>query len=306
MCSVFAKHYFIKPSALGAVLIALVPSTAQGQNTPWSTADAASRNVPVEAQRAPTVDHPDGWARYATRPLVLPAGHLGLLFGLGFARTALPNAIGGTAGALGFHIMATLGLGRGFEITAGGGLRLGDPLSPDRFARVGQDNVFQLGNGFFANPYLRARWAFTDDPTKIFHAGVELMGVAPIGQDSAWSVGVGLPMHFVFASTRLRIETGIFYQRMLSSRVQVSGVIYLPFRVIVHPEDRIFVGLSSGFAAGNPGGENQVSPRVLLGLFAGVRLSPRIDLMAQLALPAVQPYGTDAVGVGIALRTRVR
>ncbi|MEZ4410572.1 MAG: hypothetical protein R3A52_29435 [Polyangiales bacterium] len=293
------------PITLGLSL-ALAPLAASAQGTPWAHADAVAPNVPPAAQRSPAVDHPAGWPRYATRPLVLQGGRIGLLFGLGFASTDLPNARGGDAGGLGFHFAVIAGLGRGFEVDAGTGLRLGDPVSPDRFARIGRDEVFQMGNGFFANPYLRLRWAFADDPSRIVHAGVELMGVAPLGEDSAWSVGAGLPVHFVFNAARLRIETGVFYQRVLSAEAQVRGVLYFPLRVIVHPEDRIFFGLTSGFTAGNPGEDDPRSPLVSLGLLAGVRLSPRIDALAQVVLPAVQPYGVDAVGVGISLLTRVR
>jgi hypothetical protein len=239
-----------------------------------------------------------------SRPLVHRAGGLSILA----ASSVAASRVGGGSGiaGLGMHFAVTAGLGRGFEVDAGFGLRDpgdGSRLAADRYARIDREDVFQVGNRFLGNPYGRVRFALLDRPTLPVHLGLDALLVVPLAERTALSLGVGAPVHLVLGG-RVRVETGLFYQLVLSDTSSLREVLNLPLRVNVRLGEVVTLGLVTGLLAANPGRETAEPVRVPLGLQGLLRVQPRTDLVFQVLYPALAPLGTDALGFGVGLLAR--
>lgn len=256
--------------------------------------------------RAQDGSHP--LPEYTRRPLSLPGGQLVGRIGVGLAGSSAPlGTFTRSAFGVGLHFEGQAGLGRGFELSAGWGLRMpddGETLAADRYARVDREEVFQVGSAFIGNPYARLRYAIIDAPDRLVHVGSEITLVFPIAQRTVWAVNLGVPVHLTVAA-RMRVETGLFWQFMLSSNAAVWNVLNIPVRVMFQLGASFSLGAVSGLYAANVGGEDVSSPRVPLGFQAAIRIAPSADLLVQWLFPTMAPYGADSAGLGITVAGRM-
>ena len=242
-----------------------------------------------------------------TRPLSLPTGAIVLQWGAGFAFSAL-GATGFRSNNLGLGLSFDLsaGLGRHLQLDFGTGLRLGTLLAADRYGRVFRDDVFQTGNRFVGNPWLKLRYAFLDDGERPLRVGVEVLLQAPIAENSAWSVGVGVPLQLALPAARLRLESGAFLQFMLSDGSAIRHVLNVPLRVLLGVSDDFAVGVVTGVQVGNAFRADATDANVQFGLVLRARVSAAVELSGQWLVPAASPAGLDAYGVGFAVTHRAR
>ncbi|MDO9020154.1 MAG: hypothetical protein Q8S73_17815 [Deltaproteobacteria bacterium] len=293
------------PVTLAALLVATaLPALCSAQErSPW---------LP------PPSLEPPGWQRPAapppppstplppllTRPLSLPAGMLTLQWGAGFAYSELGT--GGDDGGLGASFDLSAGLGKHLQLDFGTGLRFGTLLAADRYGRVFRDDVFQTGNRFVGNPWLKLRYSFLDGPERAFSAGVEALIQAPIAEASAFSVGVGVPVQFVLPAARLRVEAGLYMQFVLSAGATTRNVLNVPVRVLFGVSEGFAVGLVTGMQMGNAFRADASDANVQLGLVVRGRVSRSVELSGQWMIPAASPHGLDAYGLGFAVTHRAR
>ncbi len=261
------------------------------------------------AARAQT--SPRSLPEYTRRPLTLPAGQLIGRIGIGLAgSTATGASISPTSAfGVGMHLDMQVGLGRSFELTGGTGLRIpdgGERLAPDRYARVDREEVFQVGTRILSNPYLRLRYGILEPSERVAHVGVELTTVLPIASQTVWSIGLGVPVLITLPAAHMRIETGLFWQFMLSSTAQVRHVMNIPVRVMFQLGASVALGAVTGLYAANVGASDVSDPRVPFGVQAAIRLSPSADVLFQWLYPTMSPYGTDAGGIGLTVAGRLR
>jgi hypothetical protein len=242
-----------------------------------------------------------------TRTLSLPAGMMTLQWGAGYAYSALPGTgFGRSDIGLGVSFDLSAGLGKHLQLDFGTGLRLGSLVAADRYGRVFRDEVFQTGNRFVGNPWVKLRYAFLDGPDRAVGVGVEALLQAPLAEASAWSIGFGVPVQFVLRGARLRVEGGLYFQAMLSNGSSTRNVLSVPVRVLFTFTERFAVGLVTGMQMGNAFLDNASEAHVQLGLALRGRVGDSVELSGQWLLPAASPAGLDAYGLGFAVTHRVR
>ncbi len=240
-----------------------------------------------------------------TRPLSLPSGMVMLQWGLAYGTSVVGRTFSDDA-SIGISLDLSAGLGRGFQIEAGTGVRFGGLIAADRYGRVWRDEVFQTGNRFIGNPWVKLRWSFLDGAERLFCAGAELLLQAPLAEATAWSVGAGVPVQVVLPGARLRVESGLHAQFVLSDGATLRDVLYVPLRVLFSPFDELSVGVVTGVQVGNVFRDDTTEPRVQFGVVLRYRVGQTAELGAQWMLPAASPFGTDAMGFGLSLTHRAR
>lgn len=294
------------PAALVALLVvpALPALASAQQRSPWQpppSLEPPAWQRPVVAAPPPPSDP---LPPLLTRPLSLPAGILTLQWGAGFAYSELGT--GRDDGGLGVSFDLSAGLGKHLQLDLGTGLRGGTLLAPDRYGRVFRDDVFQTGNRFVGNPWLKLRYSFLDGPERAFSAGVEGLLQAPIAEASAFSVGVGVPVQFVLSAARLRVESGLYLQFVLSAGATTRNVLNVPVRVLFGVSEGFAVGLVTGMQMGNAFRGDASDANVQLGLVVRGRVTRSVELSGQWMIPAASPHGLDAYGLGFAVTHRAR
>ena len=291
---------------LGAVALAS-PADAQTRS-PWLPPPplaAPSSAPPPEAPPAAPPSRP--LPPLLTRPLALPAGVVALQWGAGFAYSALASGgFGRNNTGFGVSFDLTAGLGRRLQLDFGTGLRLSTLLAADRYGRVYRDDVFQTGNRFVGNPWLKLRYAFLDGAAGPLGVGVEVLLQAPVAEATAWSVGVGVPLQLALPAARLRVESGVFAQFVLSEGSTVRDVLNVPLRVLVGVSDGFAAGVVTGVQVGNFFRDDTTDANVQLGLVVRGRVGASVELSGQWLLPAAASAGLDAYGLGFAVTHRVR
>jgi hypothetical protein len=171
---------------------------------------------------------------------------------------------------------------------------------------VFRDDVFQTGNRFVGNPWVKLRYAFVEGDTQTVGVGVEALLQVPVAEASAVSVGVGVPLQITLPAAHLRIEAGAFMQFVLSDGATIRNVLNVPVRVLIAGSDGFAVGLVTGVQVGNVFRADATDPNVQFGLVLRGRVSASVELSGQWLLPAVSPAGLDAYGLGVAVTHRVR
>lgn len=286
------------------LVVTALPALASAQErSPWLPPPSLE---PPEWQRPvvsapPPPSHP--LPPLLTRPLSLPAGILTLQWGAGFAYSELGT---GDDGGLGLSFDLSAGLGKHLQLDLGTGLRFGTLLAADRYGRVFRDDVFQTGNRFVGNPWLKLRYSFLDGPERAFSAGVEGLLQAPIAEASAFSVGVGVPVQFVLPAARLRVESGLYLQFVLSAGATTRNVLSVPVRVLFGVSEGFAIGLVTGMQMGNAFRGDASDANVQLGLVVRGRVTRSVELSGQWMIPAASPHGLDAYGLGFAVTHRAR
>lgn len=239
-----------------------------------------------------------------SRPLIVPAGGIQALYGLGVAASRLGG--GDTLGP-GLHLAFQFGVVRGLDLELSTGVRVGDDggtLAADRYARIGRESLYQVGTGTLANPTLRVRYGIVDGASSAFQLGVELRGVMPLVAQTTFSYGVGLPVAFGWRV--LRVESGVFVQWVASDAARVRQVVNAPWRVWVRVAERVSVGLLGELTAANVGDGDASGVRAGVGLAAMVQMRPSLRLLGQVYYPTAHPFGTDAAGAGLSFVSSVR
>ncbi len=298
----------ISAAALAAALSGFAPAAhAQWAPPPPLAPSEVPEPVrvyaPLEVRPAPAPSHP--LPDLLTRPTSLPGGLVTLQWGVGVATSSLGTSFGSnTGGALSFDLNA--GLGRHFELDAGASLRFNGLLAADRMGRVGRDDVFQTGNRSIGNPWVSLRWSFADGDDRAFNMGVEALWQVPIAQATTWSVGVGLPIRFVLPRAKLRIETGVTAQFVLSDAADIRDVLAVPVRIYWVPASIFALGVVTGVQFPNVFNGVAADPHMPFGIIARWRALPALEIGVQWTLPTAMPYGTDAQGFGISLTHRAR
>ncbi len=254
---------------------------------------------------------PRSLPEYTRRPLTLPAGQVVGRVGFGLAQSSAPPGSGGTTEALGAGVAFELNVGvwRSLEASAGVGLRPnpdGELLAADRYGRVDREEVYQVGNRLVGNPWTRWRWGLFEPSERPVRVALEALVVFPIASQTSWSVGAGVPVHVVVPAARLRVETGVFVQLVVSDTAAVRNVLNVPVRVMVQVIPRLALGVVTGVFAGNVGRDDATDARVPLGAQAAVRVASGTDLLLQWVYPTMAPFGTDAVGLGVTVAGRMR
>lgn len=238
------------------------------------------------------------------RPLLVPARGIQALYGLGVASSTIGG--GNTLGP-GMHVAFQFGVVRGLDLELSTGVRFGEDggtLAADRYARIGREALYQVGNRTIANPVLRVRYGLVDGPSSAFQLGVELRGVMPLVEQTTFSFGAGVPVAFTWRA--LRVESGVFVQWVPSDTAQVRNVLNVPWRVWVRVVDGVSVGVLGEVSAANVTANDASGVRAGVGLAAMVRLRPTLRLLGQVYYPTAHPYGTDAAGVGLSFVSTVR
>ena len=298
-------------SGLALGVACTLPAAASAQErSPWlppPPLEQPSRSLPPPGVpvAAPPARAP--LPSLLSRPLSLPAGMVTLQWGAGFAYSAVASSgFRNSNGGLGLSFDLSAGLGKHLQLDFGTGLRFGTLLAADRYGRMFRDDVFQTGNRFIGNPWLKLRYSFLDDGTQPFSVGVEALLQAPIAEASAWSVGLGVPFQVALPAARLRIESGVFMQFVLSEGSTTRNVLNVPLRVLVGISEGFAVGVVTGVQMGNALRADASDPNVQLGLVLRGRVSASVELSGQWLLPAASPAGLDAYGLGFAVTHRVR
>ncbi len=277
-----------------------VSRVVRGSVVAWGLALGLSGSS-AGAQQAPEAPAVAGEVR---RPLLVQPGRILALYGLGVASSVLG---GGTTSGPGVHAAFQFGVMRGLDVELAGGLRLGEDggtLAADRYARVGREEVYQVGNRTLGNPTVRLRYGLVDGARSGFQLGVELRGVMPLAAQTVFSFGVGVPVAVGWRA--LRVESGMFVQWVPSDSATIRNVLNVPWRVWMRVGERVSVGLVGEFTAGNVVSDDATGIRVGLGFAAALRLTEGLRLLGQLYVPTVHPFGTDAAGVGLSFVSTVR
>ncbi|MBL8601091.1 MAG: hypothetical protein JNK72_04120 [Myxococcales bacterium] len=251
-----------------------------------SWAPSVSAQSPAAA--APRYDH-------LRRPLVLAPRAVTLQYGLGFAASTVGTEDAGAG--VGFN--ASVGLFRNFELEVGSAFRA-SALVPDRFVRVGREEIYQVGTSIVSNPYFVARYAFLR--RRGVQVGGELRTLIPVAAQTVVSWGAGLPIHAQFGA--FRVESGLFYQAMQSDTAPVRDVLNVPLRLWVGAGDRWMFGLLVDFARANVFHALTSVTRVSLALAVRYQLRAEFAVLGQLVAPAVEPFGFDSRGVAVAFESR--
>ncbi|MDB4930091.1 MAG: hypothetical protein JWM10_2575 [Myxococcaceae bacterium] len=307
-----------RPAALLAALsLGALPSAAAAQDrSPWLPPPALEQ--PVRPLPPPGVARePEAWQvtpprpslpPFMQRPVALPAGMVTLNWGAGFAFSSIPSTSSFTRNntGLGLAFDLSAGLGKHLQLDFGTGLRFSTLLAADRYGRVLRDDVFQTGNRFVGNPWVKLRYAILDGATGAFGVGVEALVQLPFAEASAWSVGAGVPLQWSLPAWRLRFETGVFMQFVLSDGSTIRNVLNVPLRVLVAAGDTFAVGLITGVQVGNAFRDDATEPNVQFGIALRARINATVELSGQWLMPAVSPVGLDAYGLGFAVTHRVR
>jgi hypothetical protein len=300
-------------SALLSLGLCAAPSLSSAQDrSPWLPPPALEQ--PVAALPPPGVPRPVALPPpraplppLLTRPLSLPAGMITLQWGAGFAYSSLGSAgFSRTNGGLGLSFDLSAGLGKHLQLDFGTGLRFSTLLAADRYGRVFRDDVFQTGNRFVGNPWLKLRYSFLDDGSRPLSVGVEALLQAPVAEASAWSVGLGVPLQVALPSARLRVESGVFMQFVLSEGSTTRNVLNIPVRVLLGVSEGFAVGVVTGVQLGNALRSDATDPRVQLGLVLRGRVTASVEISGQAMLPSASPSGLDAYGLGLAVTHRAR
>lgn len=290
-----------------------LPASARAQDrSPWLPPPALEQSVatlPPPGVPRPVENPPprSPLPPLLTRTLSLPPGVMTLQWGAGFALSEI--ASGGFSRnrtGLGLSFDLSAGLGKHLQLDFGTGLRFSTLLAADRYGRVFRDDVFQTGNRFVGNPWVKLRYSFLDDGARPFSFGVEALLQAPVAEASAWSVGVGVPVQLALPAARLRIESGLFMQLVLSEGSSVRNVLNVPVRVMLGISEGFAVGVVSGVQVGNALRSDATDANVQLGLAVRGRVAASVELSGQWLLPAASPAGVDAYGLGFSVTHRVR
>jgi hypothetical protein len=243
------------------------------------------------------------------RPLVTEHARLDVSAGLGFA---VYGYLGRRNGSLnrgaGTHLEITMGLFDRLELGAGVGVRFSDngaARGADRFARVNREwlpTPASLGQGLVTSPYVRARVALL--PTGIVQLGVEGNVAPPLAGGTCLAGGLGAPVHLLLAR-RVRLETGVFHEFVCvvpsSSEAVRFSFFQLPLRVNVQLTPAAWVGLRTGFEVVDYRVTNAGLVYVPLGVQGGYRVTPRLDVVANVVFPELVHYD-DALGDHVLLR----
>jgi hypothetical protein len=248
---------------------------------------------------------------YTRRPFTLPAGQFMGRVGFGLAGSSTATTFGGTTSAFGggLHFEGQAGVWRSLELTSGFGIRIpndGETLAADRYARVDREEIFQVGTRFIGNPYVRFRYGILEPSERVAHVGVEATVVFPLARQTVWSLALGVPVVLTVPAAHMRVETGLFWQFMVSGAPQVRNVLNVPVRVMFQLGGSVALGVVTGLYAANVGADDASDPRVPLGLQAALRISPNTDVLLQWLYPTASPYGTDAGGLGLTVAGRMR
>lgn len=301
------RRAVVRSAALAALLsAAALPRAARAQDrSPWLPPPGLA---PQPAWQRPEPPPSRPLPSLLLRPLALPAGTVLLQWGAGFAYSSVSTSGFGSRDNIGLGVSfdLTAGLGRHLQLDFGTGLRFATLLAADRYGRVFREEVFQTGNRFIGNPWLKLRWAFLDGVDRAVRVGVEALLQAPLAEASAWSLGVGLPVQFAIPDAHLRIESGLFMQFMLSEGSSTRNVLNVPVRVLFGVSEGFAVGLVTGMQMGNAFRDDASAAHVQLGLLLRGRVGASVELSGQALLPAASPSGLDAYGLGFAVTHRVR
>lgn len=292
--------------ALGGMSLLPLPASAQNA-APWMPPPPLEGPPPPPGAAQPEPPRRSSFAMPSmlTRPLSTPYGMVLLQWGVAYGTSSIGRTFSDRSG-FGLSMDVSAGLGRGFQLDAGTGVRLGDQVATDRYGRVWRDEVFQTGNRFVGNPWVKLRWAFLDGEQRVFRAGVELLLQAPLAERTAWSVGVGVPLAVALPAARLRLESGVFAQFVLSDGSTLREVLNVPLRLLWSPFDELGVGLVTGVQLGNVFREEVLGPNVQFGAVLRYRVGRSVELGAQWVLPVASPHGTDAMGFGFSVTHRGR
>jgi len=300
-------------AALLSLGLCAAPSLSSAQDrSPWLPPPALEQPVatlpPPGVPRAVAPPAPRSpLPPLLTRPLSLPAGMVTLQWGAGFAYSTLPDSgFSRTNGGLGISFDLSAGLGKHLQLDFGTGLRFATLLAADRYGRVFRDEVFQTGNRFVGNPWVKLRYSFLDDGSRAFSVGVEALLQAPVAEASAWSVGLGVPLQISLPSASLRVESGVFMQFVLSEGSSIRNVLNVPVRVLFGVSEGFAVGVVTGMQLGNALRSDVTDPRAQLGLVLRGRVTASVEISGQAMLPAVSPSGLDAYGLGLSVTHRAR
>jgi len=238
------------------------------------------------------------------RPLVLQPGRILALYGLGIASSTLG---GSTTSGPGLHLAFQFGVWRGLDVELATGFRLGEDgatLAADRYARVGREEIYQVGNRTLGNPTLRLRYGILDRADAAFQLGVELRGVMPVAERTTFSFGVGVPV--AVGWRWLRVESGVYLQWIPSDAATIRNVLNVPWRVWAALGSRVSLGVLGDLTAGNVGLDGATGLRAGLGLGIAVRIREGLRLLGQVYVPTVHPNGGDAAGVGLSFVSTLR
>jgi hypothetical protein len=307
-----------RPAALLAALAlaALPPAALAQERSPWLPPPALEqpvRPLPPPGVRRPPEASVEVLSRpslppFMQRPVSLPAGMVTLNWGAGFAFSALApsSSFSGNNTGLGLAFDLTAGLGKHLQLDFGTGLRFSTLLAADRYGRVLRDDVFQTGNRFVGNPWVKLRYALVDGAAGAFGVGVEALLQAPFAEASAFSVGLGVPVQWSLPAWRLRFESGAFMQFVLSDGSTTRNVLNVPLRVLIAGSDTFAFGLVTGVQVGNAFRADAFEPNVQFGVTLRARINAGVELSGQWLVPAISPAGLDAYGLGFAVTHRVR
>lgn len=309
-------------SALCVASLALPSHAQRRRHRGGDGGEDREASITAPAIRVPYVDRPITTTRY----------HLSLYAGTGFEYIDYyryyPAPQGRPLWGLGAHFEAMFGITDWLEVAAGAAVRWTDDVrnlgfvSPDRYGRVNREWLPSnleivhapriLGQYYLTNPYARVRFAFLNrEPVFV---GLDLFLTVPILGNTCFAPSIGVPLHFAIAH-RVRIETGVFHEFLFCEVPPVAGIatrywnMQVPLRVLFQIVPRFWLGLRTGletvgynFLAGNWA--------IPLGIEAGVRLIPRLDLMFQVVAPEFvhtdQVTGRnvwlDRIGGGVAIQ----
>jgi hypothetical protein len=305
-----------------ALAVATTASSARGQRR---------RVVVTEASyTAPAIRVP-----YVDRPLTTTRLHLSLYFGLGFEfadyyKSYAPPAR--SVWGLGAHFDASFGATDWLEVALGVGARVTDDarnlglINPERLARINREWLptslelarqpnapYVLGHEYVTNPYARVRFAFLNR-VPVF-VGLDLYLTAPIAPRSCFATDIGVPLHFAIAH-RVRIETGVFHEFVWCEVAPPQGLatrywsMQIPLRVLFQIVPRFWLGLRTGFETLGYRFDTMQNIAIPLGIEAGVRLIPRLDLFFHVVAPEFihedpvlrRNVWLDRIGTGVAIQ----
>lgn len=268
---------------------------------------------------------------YVERPITAGYRHLDLHFGasgeyVDYYRSY--SNIGHPLAAFGAHLDATFGVTDYLEFGAGVGLNVPGHaedlpyVNADRYARVNREWLptglelarapYVLGHEYVTNPYLRGRVALLN--RRPVYIGLDLAVTLPIAPRSCFTIDLGVPVHAILGR-RVRIETGAFNEFAACEVAPVSGpatrywTLVVPLRVLFSVTDRFWLGLQTGFSTVG----YSLDPRnfaIPLGVMAGVRVAPRVDLLFNVVAPEFvhtdpttnRNVWLDRIGGGVALQ----
>jgi hypothetical protein len=326
MCPHYASGVRRAARAVAAIALALGLASA----APDARAQRRRRVVITEeSYTAPAIRVP-----YVDRPITTTRYHLSLYLGAGFEYAdyyknyAPPSR---SVWGLGGNFEASFGITDWLEVGAGIGGRATDDarnlglINPERYGRVNREwlptglelarpNAPQvLGHWWLTNPYGRVRFAFLNHAPAFI--GLDLYVTAPIVWNSCLTTDIGVPLHFAIAHV-VRIETGIYHEFVWCEVPPVQGLatrlwsMQVPLRLLFQIVPRFWLGLLTGFQTLGYRFDDMRYITIPLGIQAGVRLIPRLDLMFQVVAPEFvhtdpitgRNVWLDRIGTGVAIQ----